>query len=167
MGTPFSTRRAGIGDVDGIAAAHVDSIRTIGATYYPPEIIDDWCFHISGERYTRAMAAGHAFFVAIDASGILGFSSHHVLDQEHRTAVYVRGSAARRGVGTALFGRAEAAAIAGGALSIRVDASLAAVAFYRSCGFVETGLGEHQLPSGRPMACVFMRKNLPVRTLQE
>ncbi|PYS60654.1 MAG: GNAT family N-acetyltransferase, partial [Acidobacteria bacterium] len=75
-------------------------------------------------------------------------------------AVYVRGTAARRGIGSALFRLAEADAIAMGATSIHVDASLAAVAFYRANGFEEVGRGNHRLKSGRDMACVFMRKTL-------
>jgi putative acetyltransferase len=108
------------------------------------------------------MARGEVFFIAIDQRDgqpqVLGFSSHRVDDGEHRTAVYVRGTAARAGVGSALFRMAEAAAIAAGATSIHVDASLTAVEFYKANGFEETGRGEHRLWSGRAMACVFMRK---------
>lgn len=92
---------------------------------------------------------------------VLGFSSHRIDGDEHGTAVYVRGKAARQGVGSALFRVAEAAAVATGATSINIDASLAAVEFYKANGFEEVGRGEHRLWSGRPMACVFMRKKLP------
>jgi GNAT superfamily N-acetyltransferase len=91
---------------------------------------------------------------------VLGFSSHAVESDEHRTAVYVRSTATRHGVGSALFKAAEAGAIDAGAASLHVDASLAAVEFYRANGFEEIGRGEHRLPSGRSMPCVFMRKNL-------
>jgi putative acetyltransferase len=77
-------------------------------------------------------------------------------------AVYVRGIAARRGIGSALLRMAEASALAAGATSLRLDASLAAVDFYKANGFVETGRGEHTLRVGRTMACVFMQKNLGV-----
>jgi len=53
-----------------------------------------------------------------------------------------------------------------GAGEICVDASLAAVDFYRSCGFQELGVGEHLLPSGVAMACVFVRKTLGATTHQ-
>ena len=36
----------------------------------------------------------------------------------------------------------------------------AGVEFYRANGFIETGPGETRLKSGRPIACVFMRKSL-------
>jgi hypothetical protein len=46
--------------------------------------------------------------------------------------VYVGGHAARRAVGSSLHRFAEADAIAKGAASIQIDASLAAVDFYRA-----------------------------------
>ncbi|MDA1092562.1 MAG: GNAT family N-acetyltransferase [Acidobacteria bacterium] len=110
------------------------------------------------------LAVGEVFHIAVgtvdDMPGVLGFASHRIDGTQHRTAVYVRGAAARRGVGSALFRSAEAEAIAAGASTIHVAASLAAVEFYRSNGFSEVRRGEHRLWSGREMACVFMRKRL-------
>jgi putative acetyltransferase len=91
---------------------------------------------------------------------VLGFSSHRAEDNQHRTAVYVAGHAARQGVGSALYREAEAAARQNGASEIHVAASLAAVDFYRSNGFLELNRGQHRLSSGVTMGCVFMRKLL-------
>lgn len=160
----FEIRRASLADVDRIAAAHRDSIHSIGARYYDPETVNDWGRHVDGTLYMKAMTRGAVFFVAIgqleDVTGVLGFSSHVFDGAVHRTAVYVRGQVARLGIGSALFRTAEAAAIAAGADSIHVDASLAAVHFYNANGFEEIGRGVHRLSSGQSMACVFMRKNL-------
>ena len=157
-------RRAQLVDVDQIAAAHLDSIRSIGALYYPPDVVNDWSARVKGDLYANAMARGEVFFIAIgDVDGkseVLGFSSHRLDGNEHHTAVYVRGKAARHGVGSGLFRMAEASAIAAGASSIHLDSSLGAVEFYKANGFEEAGRGEHRLWSGRPMACVFMRKLL-------
>jgi ribosomal protein S18 acetylase RimI-like enzyme len=160
----FMIRRAGLADVDEIAAAHRDSIQSIGPLHYETALVNDWCAQVRGDLYVNAMAQGEVFFIAPGdhAAGraVLGFSSHRIDEGEHRTAVYVRGTAARLGVGSALFRAAEAAAISAGATSIHVAASLAAVEFYRAHGFEELARGEHRLASGRPMACVFMRKTL-------
>jgi ribosomal protein S18 acetylase RimI-like enzyme len=148
--------------------------------------VNDWSAGISGKLYADAMAGGEIFFVAIPGprpqglprrSGseleprrrapghqILGFSSHRIDGTDHGTAVYVRGSAARLGIGSALFRAAEASAIAAGATSIDIDASLAAVEFYKAHGFEEVGRGMHPLPCGRSMACVFMKKDLTARS---
>jgi len=126
--------------------------------------VDDWAAPVNADLYVRAMGLGESFFVAIgNAEGwpsVLGFSTHKIVGAQHRTAVYVRGRVVRTGVGSALFKRAEADAIESGAGAIDVDASLAASDFYRANGFHEVGRGEHQLWSGRRMACIFMRKHL-------
>jgi putative acetyltransferase len=159
-------RQAGLMDVQEIAAAHLDSIRSIGPLYYPAQIVNDWCARVTGNLYVNAMAGGEKFFVAVDNLGglpeVYGFSSHRVDGGEHGVAVYVRGRAARSGVGTALLRAAVDSAVAAGAASIHIDASLAAVEFYKANGFVEVGRGEHHLQTGRTMGCVFMRKNLEV-----
>lgn len=160
----FVIRRAGPADANDIAAVHLDSIHEIGPRYYEPSVVTDWAASITADLYTPAMARGEVFFIAVELVGgtpqVLGFSSHRVDGDEHGTAVYVRGDALRMGVGSALFRAAEAEARAAGASTIEIDASLAAVDFYKRNGFEEVGRGEHLLPSGRPMDCVFMRKNL-------
>lgn len=160
----FEVRRAGLADVHDIAAAHLDSIHSIGPQYYEPGIVSAWGAHVNGDLYTNAMDRGYVFFIAIgrlgDESQVLGFSSHGVDGGEHGVSVYVRGSAVRLGIGSALIRAAESSALKAGASSVEIEASLAAVEFYKAHGFVETGRGKHRLPSGQPMACVYMRKSL-------
>jgi len=161
----FHIRRADALDAESIAVAHLDSIRSIGPRYYEPAIVHDWGGRVEAGMYLRAMARGEVFFIAVDpqdqsASAVLGFSSHGQHGNEHGIGVYVRGSAARRGVGSALLLAAEAHALESGATTLHIDASLAAVDFYKRHGFVETGRGSHRLWSGRSMSCVFMQKVL-------
>lgn len=161
---PFEIRAARPADADAIAAAHIDSIESIGPRFYAADVVQAWRGAIQPAMYRNAMAAGEAFFVAVvsqEGDGeVLGFSSHHVAATQHSVGVYVRGMAARRGIGSALLRLAESSALAAGAGTLRLDSSLAAVDFYRANGFVETGRGEHQLRVGRRMSCVFMEKNL-------
>lgn len=51
----FEIRRVELTDVDEIAAAHLDSIRSIGASYYEPRIVSDWGARIKG----RSLREGH------------------------------------------------------------------------------------------------------------
>ena len=74
--------------------------------------------------------------------------------------MYVRGRAARQGIGTALLRLAEQHARAHGATGIRIQASLAGVTFYKANGFEELGRSKAVLMSGKSMACVLMRKQL-------
>jgi putative acetyltransferase len=162
-GARFVVRKAEPRDADELAAVHIESIRTLGARTYAPEVINDWGRPRTGEPYRSAMEREHVF-VAVEeppAGGrILGFSSHRFEDGKHRTAIYVAGRAARRGVGSALFRAAEAAARDAGATELHVAAALGAVEFYRANGFVAISPGQHRLGSGTVMDCVFMRKSL-------
>jgi putative acetyltransferase len=160
----FQVRRAGPPDAEAIAEAHRESIASIGPRFYPADLVEEWGARIEREMYCRAMNEGEVFFIALGPLDgrpvVLGFSSHHIDDGEHGVAVYVRGRAARQGVGSALIAAAEASAVATGATRITIDSSLAAVEFYRAHGFRETGRGDHRLRSGSLMPCVFMRKDL-------
>jgi GNAT superfamily N-acetyltransferase len=161
----YRTPRADPSDADAIAEAHRDSIRSVGPAFYPQTVVDDWGHAITPDLYVRAMAGGEVFFMAVgeieDKAAVLGFATDYCIEgAEHGTSVYVGGMAARHGVGSALFRLAEARAISRGATSIKVEASLAGVEFYKANGFVETARGETRLTSGRSIACVFMRKTL-------
>jgi putative acetyltransferase len=161
---PFEIRAATAEDAEAIAAAHIDSIQTIGPQFYGAQVVRAWHAAIEPSIYLNAIAAGETFYVAAVSQErrreVLGFSSHYVSAGQHSVGVYVRGIAARRGIGSALLRAAEASAAAGGAAALSLDSSLAAVAFYKANGFVETGRGEHTLRVGHTMACVFMQKNL-------
>jgi len=161
----FQTRRADSSDVEAIAAAHRDSILSIGPAFYPPNVVADWQAGISRDLYLDAMERGEVFFIATgslqDRPIVLGFASDYPIEgTKHGASVYVRGSAARRGIGSALLRLAEAHGVRNGATSIEIEASLAGVEFYRANGFVEIGHGEIQLRTGRTIGCVFMRKDL-------
>lgn len=163
----FETRRADRADAEAIALAHVDSIRSIGPRFYPPNVVDDWAAGLRADVYIKAMEGGEVFFIAVShidgEPAVLGFASDYSINgSQHGTSAYVRGIAARRGIGSALLHLAEAHAVARGATSIRVEASLAGIEFYKANGFAEMGRGETRLMSGRPIACVFMRKAVNV-----
>jgi putative acetyltransferase len=157
-------RRADANDAQAIALAHADSIRSIGPDFYSQEVVQAWGAGLTPDLYVRAMADGEAFFIAtgeLDGQTVvLGFATHRVDDDQDGASVYVRGRAARRGIGTTLLRLAEDHARSHGAQTIHIQASLAGVAFYQANGFEELGRGEARLMSGHSMPCVFMRKIL-------
>ena len=132
--------------------------------FYASDIVAAWAEGLTPEIYVRAMEGGEAFFIAtgqIDGRpAVLGFATHRIDDTQDGASVYVRGMAARRGIGTALLRLAEGHARGQGARSIQIQASLAGVAFYLANGFDGIGRGQAELTSGRSMPCVFMRKVL-------
>lgn len=161
----FDIRKAEPSDVDEIALAHRDSIRSIGPAHYPQEIVAAWQEAIDGQLYLTAMNAGEVFFIAVGdldgKSAVLGFASDYRIEgRKHGASVYVRGRSARRGIGSALLAKAEAHAISNGATSVEIEASLPGVAFYKAKGFIEVGRGETRLTTGRSIECVFMRRDL-------
>lgn len=157
-------RRARVDDAEAILLAHLDSIRSIGPAYYPQDVVEAWGSGLTPDLSVNAMEGGEAFFIAtgqIDGKpAVLGFSTHRVDDAQDGASVYVRGEAARQGIGTALLRLAEQHALEHGATSIQIQASLAGVEFYKANGFDEGGRGDAVLMSGRSMPCVFMRKVL-------
>jgi GNAT superfamily N-acetyltransferase len=158
------TRVATAADAGAIADAHRDSIRTLGSAFYAADAIADWQDAVTGDLYLQAMDRGEVFFVTCAAgqpARVLGFSSDYPIGGTlHGTSVYVRGSAARRGIGSALLRRAEGLALERGATDVQIEASLSGLAFYAANGFAEVGRSETHLPTGRPLACVVMRKAL-------
>ena len=165
----FETRRATEADAPGIASAHIDSIRSLGPAFYPAAVVEAWGEGLTTDVYVGAMRAGEAFFIAtglLDGDHVvLGFSTHRVDDDQDGTSVYVRGRAARQGVGSALLRLAEEHARAHGARSIQIQASLAGVEFYRAHGFEALGRSEAALKSGNSMACELMRKEIQGKNL--
>jgi putative acetyltransferase len=158
------TRRAHTADAAAIASAHRDSIRSIGPRFYPPEVVEAWGAGLTPKLYVTAMERGEVFFVAVGPldgePAVLGFATHRIDDAQDGASVYVRGGVARRGIGTELLRLAEEHALAHGATSLHIQASLAGVEFYKANGFDELERGEAVLLSGHSMPCVFMRKVL-------
>lgn len=154
-------REAGRGDVDAIAEAHRDSIQSLGTSFYAPEAVVAWQEGVRRELYLEAMDRDEVFFIASRNNEVMGFASDYSIDgNKHGTSAYVRGSAARQGIGSTLLCLAEARARLRGAQSVDIEASLTAVDFYRRHGFIETGRGDSLLTTGKTIACVFMRKDL-------
>jgi len=137
------TRRALPADAPAMALAHVDSIRSLGPAFYGADLVDAWAAGVTPGMYVQAMAEGEVFFIALSALDgqpeVLGFSSHRPDGGDDGASCYVRGGAARQGIGSRLWALAEAHARAQGVAAITIEASLPGVPFYRAQGFVEIG----------------------------
>ena len=132
--------------------------------FYAEEVVQAWSAGLGPALYVNAMNDGETFFIATGRldheTVVLGFSTHRVDDAQDGASVYVRGHAARRGIGRLLWQQAEEHARAHGASRIQIQASLAGVEFYKANGFEILGRGHAELRSGHSMPCVFMRKPL-------
>ncbi|MCC4592082.1 GNAT family N-acetyltransferase [Xanthomonas campestris pv. cannae] len=79
---------------------------------------------------------------------VLGFVAD---DGEELAWLYVDPAARRRGVGQALVAAVQDASPAGLTLEL-LEGNAAALAFYRACGFVETGLQRGRMPGNEAFA---------------
>lgn len=71
----FEIRRANASDANDIAAAHLDSIRSIGALFYPAEVVNEWGAGLTGDLYVKAMERGEVFYIQL----VSGRSSRHLV----------------------------------------------------------------------------------------
>lgn len=100
-----------------------------------PALYDAWAMTAGGETVFVAELRGRA----------VGFAG---LRGAELTALFVRPSAARSGVATALLARIEALARRRGVRTLRVDAARSGVAFYRARGFAGGRAIRVPLPGG-------------------
>ena len=148
--------------MDGIAHAHRDSLETLCSGHYPADLIAECILPITANRYRNAKSQGATIFVAEGDDGtVLGFSEvHRVKGGEFNAAVFVSGSAARQGIGTALYQAAESYAAKAGASKIALNSSLAGIEFYRSMGFKDVENRELAMDSGLKFKVLHMSKGL-------
>ncbi|HEY9405552.1 MAG TPA: GNAT family N-acetyltransferase [Pyrinomonadaceae bacterium] len=152
----FTVRRAVEEDCGGIWRVHTRAIREIASSHYTPAETESWASPRAPEHYVEAIR-NKEFYVAEEDGAITGFGA---LDhkQNEIEAVYVSPEVMRRGVGSAILRRLEERALELGVNSLKLDASLNAVAFYQSAGYEAQKEMKHRLASGVEIGCVLMTK---------
>lgn len=117
-----------------IMAVHVASILGLGQGHHTRAELESWAAGLAPEFYGQAMTElGEHFEVACDGTGrILAFSSWK---DDEVCSLYVHPGAARRGLGSLLLRRVEAAIAGNGHGSIRISASRPGRAFYERHGY--------------------------------
>ena len=153
---PLTIRRARQEDKDAIWRVHIDAIRGLCASHYEEEVIDVWVGRTRPEKYEESID-NCLFLVAEDEGGIVGFG---VLNRERAEigGLYVSSAVAGRGVGRRLLRMLEDDAVEAGLRRLELYASLNAVRFYESAGYVAHESLTHQLRPGVERACVHMVK---------
>ena len=130
----YSIRSGRPDDGEDLLRVHKKSILRLGRAAYSEAETESWSANLVAEGYGRAMAdEGEIFLVAVDATDrVVGFCSHR---DDEIMALYVHPDWTRRGIGSDLLGRAEAAVAAAGHGTVRVTAALVARAFYEGQGY--------------------------------
>lgn len=154
----LSIRQATDDDRPSICAVHVRAIREVCSRAYSPAQVASWSGLLSPASYT-AVVRERFLVVAEDADGIVGFGQLHEACGEIE-AVYVLPGRQNEGIGGSVLRALEAAARSAGLNTLRLSATLNAVPFYRTAGYVEEGPIIHRLPDGVELQCLRMSKSL-------
>lgn len=154
----FTVRRAREEDCEGVWRVHTRAIRGIANSHYTPEEIESWAGPRKPEHYVESIR-NKEFYVAEEDGAVVGFGALG-LEQKEIEAVYVSPEVVRRGVGSAILRRLEERARELGIKSLKMDASLNAVPFYKSAGYESQKQTTHRLASGVEIGCVLMTKEL-------
>ena len=151
-------RRAEEIDCEAILRVHIRAIRELAKNHYTPEEIDTWASPRKPENYAESVR-NKEFYVAEENGLIIGFG---ILNQSQSEieAVYVSSEVARRGIGKAILQKLEERARDLNIESVKLDASLNAIAFYKNAGYEPQQETKHRLTSGVEIGCVLMTKKL-------
>jgi putative acetyltransferase len=150
-------REAVAGDATQIIVIHARSVRALCSGDYTPEQIEAWI----GKRTPEEMAqriAMHPFFVAERNGKLTGYAVYNVNSSE-LLSIYVDPDFARQGVASALMNVLLADAWSKGLATLWLDASLSAVPFYETVGFVRIMETTHAF-RGVPLECMRMEMSL-------
>lgn len=154
-------RRARLADAAALARVMSASIRALAADFYAPRQIAAWA-SLPPLYHAWAMTAGGEHVLVAERGGrIAGYAA---LRRREVTALFVRPSAAGRGVGSALLSRVEREARRRGVAAVTVDASRNGAGFYRARGFAGVRRVAVPLPGGGKLEAIRMRKRLTQRT---
>lgn len=157
----FAIRRAIQEDREAIWRVHGRAIRETCASHYPPEVLQIWAGGLRADKYAEAIER-YEFFVAEEDGEVVGFGELGPEAGEIQ-GLYVSPDVGGRGVGWKLLCTLEETARAHGLGSLRLTASLNAVAFYERAGYSPAGELTKTLAPGVERASVRMFKALPRR----
>jgi GNAT superfamily N-acetyltransferase len=145
-------------DKQAIWLVRTESIRELCKTHYTAAEIEAWSGTPMPEAFGDIIRTKE-FFVAEREGLVIGFG---FLDKEagQIDAIFIAPASVRQGIGSALLGMLERTAREAGSTSLRLSASLNAVAFYNAAGYRAEKEATWQHPSGFALPCVHMQKTI-------
>jgi len=145
-------------DAAGICRAHKASITMLCAGHYTPQEIEAWVANRQAEDYLPGLRE-NLVLVAVARDRIAGFAEMKA-SEGLILALYVHPGQVRRGIGGTLLSYLENEARQAGRSEILLDATMNSIPFFLNRGYTLLGEGTNMTPSGLPIPCVHMRKNL-------
>jgi putative acetyltransferase len=154
----FSLRRAGAQDAEAIWLVRSESIRVGCRDHYPAELLEAWLSAPMPPSFPARIKA-EEFVVAESGSQVVGFAGLKV-EAAEIDAVFVSPAVFGRKLGARLLAYVEMRAQSLNIQVVHLSASLNAVPFYESAGYVAGAEGWHTTYTGLKIACVHMEKRL-------
>lgn len=154
----LNIRRATKEDCESIMRVHVDAVTSIQTPLYTAEEIQSWAVPKQPESYEESIS-DKEFFVVEEGKVLVAFGVLNPNASEVE-AVYVAPSAGRRGIGLKVLQTLEERARALGLDELRLNASLNAVPFYKSAGYLGHEESTYRLSTGLEIRCVPMTKEM-------
>ncbi|MFJ2539992.1 GNAT family N-acetyltransferase [Pseudomonas sp. NPDC087614] len=153
----FEIRRATPGDARIAFDLRRQAIRHQCIGVYSEEQMLDWTKGSAEDGYDTLMQK-HFYLGCVEGEPV----ATGMLDLEHREigAIFIHPDFMQRGLGTRVLYFLENLARGQGLTEVRLDATLNAADFYRSCGYIGEESAVYQSPSGLQLACVPMLKTL-------
>jgi putative acetyltransferase len=122
-------------DAPAVSALIATTMRRSSAADYPAERLEALIAYFTPEKL-RHLATERQCLVALVGGGIVGTAAR---EDGALATFFVHPDHQGRGVGTRLLAPLEAAALAAGLTTLRVDASLGGAGFYERRGYRRTG----------------------------
>jgi putative acetyltransferase len=119
---------------DGAAmlSIHTRAIELVAVRDYGEDMARSWAHGLTAEGYSRSMADGEIFEVAVCDGRVIGFCGYK---NDEICGLYVDPDFGRRGIASRLLEHAMQALRRQGHRRVIVDSSVTAVPFYRQHGF--------------------------------
>lgn len=157
-GTRVTLRRARISDSAAIAAVMRTSVRFLAAGSVSPRQLAAWSSLPPIYHAWAMTAGGEEYVVAVTGGRVVGYAARR---GREITALFVRPSHARRGLGARLLAGVERRVAASGARSAFVRAAPGAVPFYESMGYRGRRTVRVPLPGGLHLRSRRLARRLP------
>lgn len=135
------------------------SVAELAANHYSPEQIDAWINQYPSSEVFASWRQRRKMLVAREGDTIVGFGQIQ-FDRNEIVGVHVLPSRIRRSIGSRLVSLLEQAATEIGIVEVVIQASLNAVAFYESCGYIPVKKIEFAFSNGVKAEALFMKKRL-------
>jgi len=153
------TYRAGVPE-DGAAmlSIHLRAIMLVAVRDYGEDMARSWAHGLTAEGYSRSMAGGEVFEVAVSAGRVIGFCGYK---DDEICGLYVDPDFARRGIASSLLEHALQVLRRQGHRRVIVDSSITALPFYRRHGFRVVMERRRMTRGGMEMPAVDMEWHAP------